>query len=181
MRKNIWKTGFFAILVICSVMGYVWYSETQQAETMKKDMVLHIVNKQIELTERLEWALDKVDEREKFKENLMKIEYEIDNLSGEMGNATFIGRHVDIPFGFVDFYFWESDTVYQAVDELQDHDLSDQTLRDLKDYYKKHSDLTSQIKLEEFEYMSFDEYMEKLEEVNLYMDKYEDWRPTMGV
>ncbi|MCD5324404.1 MULTISPECIES: hypothetical protein [Pontibacillus] len=147
---------------------------------MKKDGVIYILDKQIDITKRLEWALDNVEEREKFKKSLVNIEDEIDDLSSAMGNVRYIGKHVDIPIGFFDFYFRESDPVYKALDELQDHELSDQTLKELKGYYKKHSDLTAQVKLEEFENMSFDEYMEKLEEVNRYMNKYEDWRTTRG-
>ncbi|MYL35637.1 hypothetical protein GLW05_18840 [Pontibacillus yanchengensis] len=178
MNKNKWKVGFAVTLVICCLLGYLWYSEVQQNQTMKKDMILHYVSMQNDITRHLERALDEVEEREKFKEDLIKLENKIHYIQRTFGNVTYIGKHADIPYGFYNFYFSESGVVYQAVDELQNNKFSDQTLSDLREYYKLLKDLTSQINIEELATQSLEEYMEKLEEVNYYMDKYEEWRPT---
>ncbi|KGX83115.1 hypothetical protein [Pontibacillus marinus] len=178
MFKNIWKIGFAVMLVICCLLGYFWYSEVQQKRTMKKDMILHYVHMQNDVTRHLEGALEDVDEGEKFKEHMIKLENKIRNIYGTIGNATFIGRHADIPYVYYNLYFSGSDIVYEVVDKLQNNKFSDQTLSDLKDYYKKQTDLTSQLNIDEFANYSLEEYMEKMEEVNDYMDKYEEWRPT---
>lgn len=169
------KLLIVALLLIIGGLGYILYSVKEENRTMKKDMILHYVFQQEKATRQLEEAMDSVQNKEKFRKELVKAREKIDSITKSTGNVMFIGRHAEVPTEFFRFNFKQSSPVGYAIEELENNELTQVTLNNLKSYVQTASTLTSRMPISEFEGKSLKETRDKLASVNESMEKYEIW------